>query len=174
MKRNAENPDEEDMQHWKNPAELADRLLWDAVDRAAGWVHISPEGKGHEIRYRKGEGLEELVKLGHGGFSGQHRGRPIRPTAMLRVLVSGRVAVVDACLDFAAALIFETIGSACLFALAAAREYGFELLVGRRRRRLKAIGHTCVAFALAQTRSQFAAVVRSVDRRVRVACRIVA
>lgn len=68
MRRNSTQPDEENMQEWRNPAELAERLIWDAADEGAGWVHISPDGTGHEVRYRKEGGLDELVKLESGGF----------------------------------------------------------------------------------------------------------
>lgn len=73
IQRNADQPEEENMQEWRNPAELAEGLIWDAVDHGAGWVHISPEGQGHEIRYRKDDELDELVSLGPGGFDALDR-----------------------------------------------------------------------------------------------------
>lgn len=55
--------EEHEMENWKTPAQLAEHLLWDAVDHGAEWVHLRPDAGGHEIRYRTSEGLEELAQL---------------------------------------------------------------------------------------------------------------
>lgn len=74
--RRRRQSEEDNMQHahdLKSPVELAEQVLWDAVDQGAGWIHINPEGTGHEIRYRTDEGLEQLVELGAGGFDALDR-----------------------------------------------------------------------------------------------------
>lgn len=48
------------------PSKLAENLLWDAADKGASVVHFQPDGGGHSLRYRTGDGLDEVVDLAEG------------------------------------------------------------------------------------------------------------
>jgi excisionase family DNA binding protein len=62
--RNEEGPMDIDIS--RSPAKLAESLLWDAADRGASVVHFQPDGPGHQLRYRTGDGLEKVVEVPEG------------------------------------------------------------------------------------------------------------
>lgn len=46
-----------------HPGEIANGLIWDALDHGASVIHIGPKGNNHEVRYRTSKGLETLFEL---------------------------------------------------------------------------------------------------------------
>lgn len=54
--------------NWTAPADVAQQLMWDAVDHGATTIHFQPNGASHQLRYRTPTGLEHLVDLDPGTF----------------------------------------------------------------------------------------------------------
>jgi excisionase family DNA binding protein len=60
--------DEMNVMDWNSPAEIAEAVLWDAVDAGAATVHLQPDTGGYQLRYRTSDGLQQLVDLDEAAF----------------------------------------------------------------------------------------------------------
>ena len=75
-----------------HPANLAEALLWDAVDAGASAVHLHPVGTEHEVRHRTGEGLVTVGRLSADAFESldgewTRRSRPVRDETKRRLFL---------------------------------------------------------------------------------------
>lgn len=65
LQRSQESQDMNEMTH---PSEIAERLIWDALDQGSAVIHLNPQGQKHQIRYRTRQGLQTLIELPSWGF----------------------------------------------------------------------------------------------------------
>jgi len=57
-----------EIENSNTPTVIAENLIWDAMNRGARVVHLTPAGDGHDVVYRTENGLEPLIHLPHDAF----------------------------------------------------------------------------------------------------------